>query len=233
MPLFDDLRSRLRRKPARAPTTPDVAPRGVAPRGVDSREKLHAFWRNPGGKNRPEDYLEPTGRSRFLVDFISPYVGTDGRILEIGCNVGRNLAHLYDAGYRDLTAIEISADALAMLRATFPDLGATARLINAPVEDVIRDFPDGSFDLVYAMAVLEHIHPDSEWIFDEMVRISRSAIVTIEDERGSSSHHVPRDYGTVFQARGAHQVVERSVSADEGFPVDFEARVFKVGPTGS
>jgi SAM-dependent methyltransferase len=228
MPLFDDLRSRLRRKPAR-PSGASAAGSG----GVHSREKLHAYWRNPDGQNRPEDYLEPTGRSRFLLDFIAPYVHTDGAILEIGCNVGRNLAHLFDAGYRDLTAIEISGDALAMLRTTFPDLGAAARLINAPVEDVIRDFPDGSFDLVYAMAVLEHIHPDSEWIFDEIVRVSRSAIVTIEDERGASSRHVPRDYRKVFEARGAHQVLERSVSAAEGFPIDFEARVFKVGPAGS
>ena len=220
---IDYLRRRLRRT---RPATP--APSGVGRVQVRSRQELHAFWRNPDGGNRPEQYLEPTGRSRFLLDWIRPYVGPDPRILEIGCNVGRNLAHLFDAGYRDLTGIEINGNALAMLRESFPEMGATARLINAPVEDVIRDFPDASFDLVYAMAVLEHIHPDSEWIFDEIARITRSVVVTIEDEHGVSSHHVPRDYRAVFEGRGLHQLAERSLSSSEGFPTAFQARVFEV-----
>lgn len=218
-----------------APSRPAAAARpGPArtPR-IQSREELHAHWRNPDGLNRPEDYLEPTARSRYLLDLIRPYVGEQPHILEIGCNVGRNLAHLFDAGYRDLAGIEINTDALAKLREAFPELGATADLMNAPVEDVIRGIPDGSFDLVYAMAVLEHIHPDSEWIFGEMVRITRGSIVTIEDEKGVSSHHVPRDYQVVFEGLGLRQVRSQSVGATEGFPTDFEARVFTRPASGT
>ena len=220
----------LRRRIGRFRTsTPVQAP---PPRStVRSREELHAHWRDPDGLNRPADYLEPTARSQFLLGFVEPYLTPGARILEIGCNVGRNLAHLFEAGHRDLTGIEINTAALALLRESFPELGQTATLIGAPVEDVIRDLPDASFDMVFAMAVLEHIHPDSEWIFGEMVRISRSVVVTIEDEHGTSRHHVPRDYRAVFEGHGMRQLAEQDVSAAEGFPTDFRARIFgKAGP---
>ncbi|MFI5225135.1 MAG: methyltransferase domain-containing protein [Candidatus Limnocylindrales bacterium] len=167
------------------------------------------------------------------MDLVRSYVRDESRILEIGCNVGRNLAFLFDAGYRDLTGIEINSDALVKLREAYPELSATAELINAPVEDVIGDLPDDSFDLVFAMAVLEHIHPDSDWIFGQIVRIARTVILTIEDEHGVSPHHVPRDYRAVFEPLGMRQVAEHVVSADQGFPTVFQVRVFEHRAAGA
>jgi SAM-dependent methyltransferase len=207
---------------AARPTT-----RGTSrPAGILPKDDLHAFWRAPDAPNRPEEYVGHTGRSRFLVEFVRPYVGPEPTILEIGCNVGRNLAHLYDAGYRHLTGIEINGDALRLLADTYPEMAQASRLINAPVEDAIREIPDGSIDLVYTMAVLEHIHPDSEWIFDDIVRISRRAVVTVEDEHGTSIRHTPRDYRQIFESRGLHQVAHQSIDAEGGFGTAFEARVF-------
>lgn len=226
MRLIDRIRRRLR--PRSAPVRTDPPRR---PRGVDPRDQLHEYWRNPGGPNDPERYLEPIERSQFLMDVVRPYLSPDAPILEIGCNVGRNLAHVFDAGCRELTGIDINADAIALLRSTFPELGSTATLIVAPVEDVIKDLPDGGFDLVYTMAVLEHIHPDSEWIFGEMVRITRSILVTVEDEHGVSAHHTPRDYEAIFSALGARQVAERRASEADGLSSDFVARVFEAPAT--
>jgi SAM-dependent methyltransferase len=219
----------LGRRPAppAAEQPPKQAPR---PRTVLPKEELHAFWRDPDKVNRPEEYLAQEGRSRFLLEFLTPYLGSDGAdpsILEIGCNVGRNLAHLHEAGYRRLTGIEINGKALGVLRATYPEMAASASLINAPVEDAIRDLPSSSMDIVFTMAVLEHIHPDSEWIFDEIVRVAGSSVVTVEDEHGVSRHHTPRDYRAVFEARGLRQVAHRSLAIDSGFSTPFEARAFQ------
>jgi SAM-dependent methyltransferase len=221
------LRRMLNGQSARSGPAPAGAAQG-SPRtsGILAKDDLHAFWRAPDAPNRPEEYVAHTGRSRFLVEFVRPHVGPDATILEIGCNVGRNLAHLYDAGFRHLTGIEINTDALRLLAETYPEMAEASTLINAPVEEAIREIPDGSIDLVFTMAVLEHIHPDSEWIFDDIVRISRGAVVTVEDEHGTSIRHTPRDYRRIFEARGLRQVAHESIDAEGGFGTAFEARAF-------
>ena len=52
------------------------------------------------------------------------------------------------------------------------------------IEDRIKDME--RCDLVFTMAVLEHIHLDSEWVFSEMARIAKKYLITIEDEKNSS-----------------------------------------------
>ena len=70
-----------------------------------TRDELHQFWRHPGegSMNLPIDYLQKgEERSQFLVELINGYVEPNARILEIGCNVGRNLNYLFNAGYTEL-----------------------------------------------------------------------------------------------------------------------------------
>jgi SAM-dependent methyltransferase len=230
-----DLIRRVFGRGSAAPAEAVAKPSAMTPKPVPEllpKDDLHEFWRDPDATNRPERYIEHAGRSEFLLEFIGPYVTPQTSILEIGCNVGRNLARLHDAGYRRLTGIEISGDALAVLRQTYPDLAATAELINAPVEDAIRELADDSIDVIFTMAVLEHIHPDSEWIFDHVARVARSTVVTIEDERHVSQRHVPRDYGQVFTSRGLDEVAHQSLDKDMGFGGPYEARAFRKAVSG-
>lgn len=208
---------------AGATTPPPAATRKPS---VGTRDELHAFWRDPDAPNRPGLYAEPVERSRFLLEWIEPHVTRSGTVLEIGTNIGRNLEQLRLAGFTNLEGIEISASAVAAMAETYPELTAMATVQNAPVEDVIVTYPDASFDLVFTMAVLEHIHPDSEWIFADMVRICRGVIVTIEDEHGRSRHHTPRDYRAVFEGLGMQQVAEQESSEVMGID-GFHARTFR------
>jgi len=166
-----------------------------------SREVLHEYWRRPSdGVNLPENYAGPKERSAFLVRIVSRYAKPDARILEIGCNVGRNLEYLFRVGFREgLTGIEISEEAVALMKETFPEMAANARIYNSPAEDIVKTLEDQSFDLVFTMAVLEHIHTSSEWLFHEIVRITRQYLVTIEDERGYNGRHFPRNYREILQ----------------------------------
>ena len=83
------------------------------------------------------------------------------RILEIGCSTGPFLSQLREAGYRQLSGIDISAAAIA---------GCHARgLHDCHVMDATQlDFADQSFDLVIASDVLEHLEQDQqaaqEWL---------------------------------------------------------------------
>jgi SAM-dependent methyltransferase len=72
------------------------------------------------------------------------------RILEIGCSGGPLLQQLRDAGYADLTGIDISPEAVALCRER--KLGAVA------VMDAQQpDFPPESFEVITASDVLEHL----------------------------------------------------------------------------
>ena len=63
-----------------------------------SIEKVHAYWRNPDDMvNRPQDYVtaEHQQRTDTLVAIIQRLpMAKSARILELGCNAGRNLEGL-------------------------------------------------------------------------------------------------------------------------------------------
>lgn len=194
-----------------------------------SRSELYRYWREPweyDKNNLPENYLKPKERSIFLLKIMKPYVSIDEKILEIGCNVGRNLNFLFNAGFKNLEGIEISKKAVNMLRESFPEMAKYTKIYNAPVEEIIKNFNDYEFDIVFTMAVLEHIHKDSEWIFPEIVRITGKYLITIEDEYGYSWRHFPRNYKKVFESLGIKQIQEFCCSGVNGLGSYFFARIF-------
>jgi hypothetical protein len=104
-------------------------------------------------------------------------------------------------------------------------LGKAAQIYCGPVEEAIKTYRDGQFDVVYTMAVLEHIHSESEWVFREMVRVTKDFLVTVEDERGFSERHFPRRYDKVFKPLGMAEVEARGDIP--GLGRGFQARVFR------
>lgn len=71
-------------------------------------------------------------------------------ILEIGCSGGPLMEQLHDAGYRKLTGIDLSPEAIALCRER--NLG-DVRVMDAQQPD----FPPASFDVITASDVLEHL----------------------------------------------------------------------------
>jgi SAM-dependent methyltransferase len=170
------------------------------------RNDLHAFWRNSSEGNRPEDYANALPeRSEYLLSFVRRYVQPSEAILEVGCNAGRNLNHLFEGGYANLSGIEINPGAVELMREKYPLLAPAATIHNQPVEDAIRKLGDRQFGLTYTMAVLEHIHRDSEWVFAEIARVS-SKLIIIEDELDSSERHFPRNYRRIFEGLGMREL---------------------------
>jgi len=163
--------------------------------------------------------------SEFLLSFVTKHINRTDRILEIGCNMGRNLNTLYLNGYKNLCGIEICAEALELLRQTYPNLDRDCQLYNAPVEDVIGSIPDQEYGAVFTLAVLEHIHTDSEWIFRDMVRIARDSLIIIEDETAISWRTFTRNYKKVFEKLGMEQVEEARCQSLPGMGGGSVARV--------
>lgn len=195
------------------------------------REELHEHWKKPTDQgNLPENYLQGSVRSAYLVELVERFiggVGREARILELGCNVGRNLDHLFRAGFKDLTGIEINPEALEILRKRFPELSGIAKIEIGSIEERIKAYDDGRFDVVFTMAVLEHLHFESEWVFAEMARVTKHLLVTIEDERSLSDRHFPRRYDRIFTGLGLKQVEFQECVKLEGLGPGFFARVFQ------
>lgn len=179
-------------------------------RRMDHQATLHDFWRQPNPQgNEPHRYVNAVTRSQALLEIISD-VPKDARVLEIGCNVGRNLAYLHDHGYHRVEGIEINPHAVALLRETYPQLASTEIHIGA-AGDVLPRFADDEFELVFTMAVLEHIHPDETSVFDDMARIG-TQILAIEPHGRLSHRQFPHDIRQVFEDRGLLLVSDRSMA---------------------
>jgi len=127
------------------------------------------------------------------------------RTLEVGCNVGWNLAYLARIGLTDLYGIEPQAGAVARARQRGPGFG----ILQGTAFDL--PFRDGYFDLVFTSGVLIHIAPDTiDMALDEMYRVARRWIIAIEYDapteqeipyRGHRGALWKRDHGALWQRR--------------------------------
>jgi SAM-dependent methyltransferase len=158
-------------------------------------------------QERPVGQYYPTApkwssRSQTLINELSPLIAKDDSILEIGCNMGRNLNHLWQAGYKNLHGMEISEHAVRRLRAEYPCLAMTPIDIG-PAEQSIRKYGNNSIDVIFTMAVLEQLHPDCRFFFKETARVARKYVLAIEPRDGHRSHsQYPWDIKSEFTTVG-------------------------------
>ena len=177
---------------------------------MDRVDDIYRFWEQQkphGNYFRP---LKSSPRSETILVMLRPRITATDSILEVGCNVGRNLNHLYQAGYRRLGGVELSRRAVERLRTSYPDLAAVPVDVG-PAERVLPRHETCFYDVVFTMAVLEHVHPASKSVFAEMARVARKYVLTIEPRQGHASHRqYPWDIVKEFEAVGL-RVVEKRV----------------------
>ena len=109
--------------------------------------------------------------ARFIGD-----LDRDARILEVGSNIGNQLACLQDMGFRNLYSIELQSYAVRLSKIRTRGVNIVqGSALNIP-------FKDGSFDLVFTSGVLIHVAPprDIMMALDEMYRCTRQYIWCFE-----------------------------------------------------
>lgn len=150
-------------------------------------EDVRQDWAERSGRYSPQYYadLGPNGVSETLAGILSHYAHDEAPILEVGCGSGRHLAHLLDNGFENLTGIDINDEAFEVMAEQYPRLAETGTFHTSALEDALLDIPDGEFDVVYSVETLQHIHPDDEWVFEELVRITDDLLITAENEGNS------------------------------------------------
>ena len=179
-----------------------------------SLDEAHRYWQAPPAhENQPQNYIlgrngRASERSHYLTALIASESSTTDSILEIGCNVGRNLNVLYERGFHNLSGIEINTKALALLKQTHPGLADVLKTYEGTVEEWIGRFTDSQFDVVFTMAVLQHIHYESDFIFKEIARITKKRLIVMENEVHEADRNFPRNYKKVFESVDMVQVMQ-------------------------
>ena len=181
-------------------------------------------WADRSAEFSPEYYAEigPNEVSETIATALDYYAAENAAVLEIGCGSGRHLAHLRDRGFENLAGIDINEDSFDVMADYYPGLAETGTFYTGAVEDVLPEFEDDAFDAVYSVETLQHIHPDDEWVFEEVIRLTSDLLVTAENEgnapdRGRSAEDVSyvnndfplfhRDWKHVFTDLGLAQLL--------------------------
>lgn len=175
----------------------------------------------------PETYLQTDGSIAALFSEVLPYLKKDAKILEIGCNAGRNLKYLYDLGFRHLSGIEIGAKAVELMQKAFPEMYRDSKISVGDVTQVLKNLATDEYDLVYCHSVLVSIHPKFNDVFKQMARISKRFVLILENE-GSYSLY-PRDFQRMFEKNGLKMVSSRIyIPGEATFPIPYRMEhVFK------
>ncbi|MFC7143049.1 class I SAM-dependent methyltransferase [Halosimplex aquaticum] len=194
-------------------------------------EDNRRVWADRSEAYSPEYYAEigPNEVSETLATVLDYYADDDAAILEVGCGSGRHLAHLRAEGFEDLAGIDINDESFDVMAEYYPALAGTGTFHTGPIEEVVPEFPDDAFDVVYSVETLQHVHPDDEWVFEELVRVTSDLLVTAENEgnspdRGRSDEDVSyvdddfplyhRDWKRVFSDLGLAQLVCEPTNRD-------------------
>ena len=205
-----------------------------------TREDFHEWFRNPKTSN-PKNYLPLEAyhikRSNLLLKTFNEHISKNDNIIELGCNVGRNLDFLWRDGYRKLNGIEMQKEAITLMKKTYPEMSNNISIHHAFLEKLMPAIKDDFYDTTFTMAVLLHIHPTSEFIFKEMVRTTKKFIVLIEDEPTWPGYKVwraiGRKYKPIFENLGCTEIYHhRSNKTIDGLNRHYHVRVFRVNPKG-
>ena len=183
---------------------------------MDSND-IREAWADRSGEYSPTYYAHygPDETSELVRAKIERHAGTDARVLEVGCGVGRHLAALAEEGFSALAGVDVNDDALAVLRETYPELATVGEFHAATIEEYVQSVETDAFDAVFSVETLQHIHPNATWVFEELARVSSDLLITVENESGEygTANHVDeqlplyyRDWRAVFTELGFEEV---------------------------
>lgn len=194
----------------------------------------YAFWKNPENSNqsqdiiricKPEYYLDLHGITTLIVSTLKKYLNSEDSIYELGCGTGRNLVGLWEAGFKNVSGVEINKNAVILGKKTFPNLKNIDIKIGT-VEDTIKNI--SQFDCIFTQGLLQHIPPEFDWIHKEIVEKAKKIIMVIENEKPQGIRSWQRNYNDIFTSFGLTELEAFSNTKLKGHSQNTFVRVFKI-----
>lgn len=129
------------------------------------------------------------------------------RMLEVGCNCGRNLNYLYESDYKNVYGVEINPVAVEHAWQVFPSIAKKITVSDA--QSFLAMKPPNDYDLVYSQSVLMHVPPEDDYLFSQMARVAKMGLIICEVETNAGClrrHKYNRNYKNVFEGLGMTQI---------------------------
>lgn len=150
-------------------------------------------------------YVEMDDYSKALTESVAGRADANESILDICCNVGRNLNQLANLGFSHLQGVDIMGEAIERAPEIFPAL-RSASLTVGNLTDYLPSLPPKSVDwAITQSATVELIHPSFR-IHRELERVVRRGLVFVISERG---HAYPRYWRFLLQRSGFVELERR------------------------
>jgi len=188
-------------------------------------ETSREYWRHPRRYatsdemhiSEPKYYAQEGlgALSEWLIEVLrDARLSRSHRILEVGCNCGRNLDHLFKAGFTNVFGVELNPEAADHAWTAYPRIAD--KIVCSDAQSYLAEQASNSFNVVFTQGVLMHIQPDEDYLFGQMARVARHLILVNEVEIAAGileRHKFARNYKEVFEAfDGWVQVFEGSYS---------------------
>lgn len=165
---------------------------------MDISDDVSDYWKNQkiGGDdiaNSPDAYSSAAINNRGLNitnSLKELNISKDATILEMGCNVGRNLNFLYEHDFKNLTGVEICKDAIELGKKKYEELfqSSTFNIFNERCRDFVNNNNNNKYDVVYTMAVLVHINNPEREIFYEYLKTNVKYAIFVEPKNITRPH---------------------------------------------
>jgi SAM-dependent methyltransferase len=153
--------------------TPDYIVRPIDAAAVKrERQRARVFWQ----ASPTNDYYRQFQPQTLLLMHILRSIGSRS-VLELGCNVGRNLYWIkrFLPGIR-VAGLDVNPNAIVAGKALF---GFTDDELWVADDDSLTGIGAGSFDAVFTVSVLDHL-PEIEDTVRQMLRIAKRRVLLIE-----------------------------------------------------
>ena len=212
---------------------------------MDIREKMRRewdrraridprYWVAAAQEADEESYLESAVRdTRALLDGLRDRVAPAGRVLDLGCGIGRMTAQLVDR-FADVVGVDVSPEMVEQARALHPDVSNLSFVANSGAD--LKVFEDDAFDLVFSYSVLPHLPlPVLRSYFAEVNRVLRpGGWFRYQFWVGPDAHrHSPND---TLNIRVYDHATFAALNREAGFqvheiePIDYFDPVLKLNP---
>jgi SAM-dependent methyltransferase len=153
-----------------------------------------------GGEHDPSTYTDWTVDSAIAPDWVMAFEpNLNAAILDLGCNTGRHLDHLFRNGYRNLHGVDASAAALDLMRERYPEMAAVAAIKHDLFQRFLTQAADEAYDVVYTNGItVESVHPAFPLV-RHVCRVTRKHVVFLIEDK---SPPYPRCWSSEFTRHG-------------------------------
>lgn len=121
--------------------------------------KFESFtWTAPA--THAHDYLLGT-----IVRFLErTNIPKRARILDVGCGGGYVMHELYRKGYENIWGFDASESGIEVSQNSFPEIKDRFEIHDAYQQRLPESFPDGNYDLVISVEVIEHLYSPKKYL---------------------------------------------------------------------